>query len=128
MVDAEDSRNRVSSLTQPMYIAAPGLILAHYTIPVSSEETWPPTIVVFHSPNQTVSKKPGISAVFARTKTPIPLVTATAQNGQRVQPSEPSSPSPNMNTFGSESSKKHGGKLPLMATRISLAQCKLIRE
>jgi hypothetical protein len=111
-----------------MYIVALGPILAPSTIPVSSEETWPPTIVVFHSLNQMASKKPGISAVFVRTKTPIPLVTATAQNGQRVQPSEPSLPSPNMNTFGSESSKKHGGKLPLMATRISLAQCRLIRE
>lgn len=118
MVDAEAYKNRASSSTLPMSIVAPGLILAPFTIPVCSAETWLLTTVVFNLANQTLSRRQETNAASEKMQMLIPLVTAIALSGQRVQLLEPFLILLSMSTNGSSISNRPGGSPPKMDTKI----------
>jgi len=125
---AKTSKNKVSSLTQLMFIAAPGLIPALSTTLVLSEVTCLRTTVVFRSLNRVLSRNLETSAALARTTMLPQLVTAIAQSGQKVQLSMPSLITLSTRISGLEISKEHGGSLPRMATKISNASAIWIED
>jgi len=78
----------------------PGQILVLSSTPAFSEEVNPMTTVVLKSLRQCLSKMAETNAALERMKTATQLEIVIAQNGQKVQLSEPSLLSLNMRKFG----------------------------
>ena len=118
IANAEASKNKVNSSTQPVCIVAPGRIPALFSTPVFSEETSQMTIVVFKLLNQVISRMPETNVALERVTMLCQWETVTVPNGQKDQLSIPSLILLSMSIFGLEISQEPGGPLLKMATKV----------
>lgn len=102
MVDAEASKNRVSSSVPQTFTVALGQIPALSSTLAFSEKMCLLTTVASKSLNNSLSRIAETIAALERMRMLSQWEIAIAQNGQKVQLSEPSLLSLSMRTFGSE--------------------------